>query len=150
LSIPDCLVGQEACGVVTDQALGGDVAAYAEQRWEPDGKQQYRIMVRSIATGRVLHAAPIEATPHLQVLLEGSRVRAVAVTANSNVAWVQENSYGRMSGPSPPNLYDVYAIDSLGFHPVRTELSVEPRSLRLMGHTLTWRVGAITESAMLN
>ncbi len=127
-------------------ALGGTVVAYCDRKH--DNVEQ--IVVRSIATGRVLHQFSLHVeTPRL-TLLEWAEARQLFVTPDGAVAWLQEDSFGRHGGGTPPPPgWDVYAVDSTGFRVLSTNLQTEPPAMKLVGSVLTWRVGNTPESAVL-
>lgn len=127
--------------------LGGVVVAYCD--WSKENFEQ--IVVRDIATDRVLHQFSLRVeTPRL-TMLEWAEARRLFVTADGAVAWLQEDSFGRHGGGTPPPPgYDVYAVGSTGVRALGTNLAVEPQEMKLVGSVLTWRVGNTPESAVLD
>jgi hypothetical protein len=149
---PGCIEGEERCGVVSDEALAGTVVAYAESRSEPTGgRWPERIVTRSIATGRVLHDFSLHVATQQQTMLEEARALPIAVNGTGAVAWIQEDWFARHDGATPPPVvYDVFAIDSDGSHSLRTDLSIEPESLKIRGRVFSWTQEGRLQSAALD
>jgi hypothetical protein len=147
----DCVEGEERCGVVSDEALAGTVVAYTELRLEPSGRQPEHVVVRNLVTGRAMHDVSLHVATVQRTMLEEARAVRVAVNGEGAVAWIQEDQFGRHDGGTPPpTVYDVFAIDSDGFHSLRTDLPARPGSLKLTSDTLSWRQSATPESAVLD
>jgi hypothetical protein len=142
---------QEACGVVSGEALAGTVVAYVESRLESSGRPPDRIVVRSIVTGRVLHVVSLDVATREATFLEEARTIDIAVEGNGAVAWIQEDSFARHGGGlSPPTVYDLFAIDSHGFHALSIDLPAAPRSLKLEDGVVVWTQEGTPHSATLN
>lgn len=135
------------CGAVSNEALAGDVVAYAEK---PLGYAQ-RVVVRHISTGGVLHNVSLYVTVVERTLVEEARAVRLVANRRGMVAWVQEDSYVRHGGGVPPRaVYDVFAADTHGFRPLRTALPSEPKSLTLKGNTLLWIQAGARQSVQLS
>lgn len=144
---PECFEDEQRCSLVSQEALAGDVVAYQEGRLG----DVTTIVVRSIATDRVLH----DVTPQVEfsrgVFIEGARALRILVKSDGAFAWIQEESFGRHDGgASPPPAYDVYAVDRHGFRPLSTDLPAPPLMMKLVGSTLSWTQGKMRESAVLD
>jgi hypothetical protein len=126
--------------------LGGTVVAYCVQQ----AAEGERIIVRSIRTGRVLHKFWLSVDPVRATENEWAEALRIFVTSYGAVAWLQEDSFGTHDGnQAPPREYDVYEVDSTGFHALSTALLVEPQAMKLVGNALTWRQETTPESAVL-
>lgn len=146
----DCVEGEERCGAVSLEALAGTVVAYIESRFEPGGRAPERIIARSIPTGQVLHSGWLSVAVVQRTMLEEARAVRVTVKANGTVAWIQQDGYGRHGGGTPPpTVYDVFAVDTHGFHSLRTELPSKPYSLYFRHGMLTWKQAGTPQSAPL-
>lgn len=149
-----CLEGEERCGVVNYEmlALAGDVVAYIELHYEAGGGRPPEwIVVRNIATGKVLHHTPVSVATVQMTFIEQSEVLSIVVNDEGAVAWLQRDSYGRHDGGASPHPgYDIFAIDNDGFHSLRVDLPAAPSSLALTGDKLTWTEQGIRHTARLN
>lgn len=138
---------QTVSGAELRPALAGTVVAYCD--WNDENNEQ--IVVRSIATGQVLHQFSLHVEVQRLTLLERAEARGLFVAPDGAVAWLQEDSFGRHDGGTPPPPgWDVYAVDSTGFHALSTNLPTEPQAIKLVGSVLTWRVVHTPESAVLH
>lgn len=116
------------------RALTGTVVAY-----EPTSPFKSRLIVRSIASGRVLH----EINTHVERVhganADEARILAVRLTGEGSIAWIQEDSgAGRSVVPAE---YAVYGVDQHGFHAFQTELTSRPSRLAIKGRVLSWTLG---------
>ncbi len=146
-STPECFDDEQRCSLVSQETLAGDVVAYQEGRLGDITK----IVVRSIATDRVLHDVTLAVESSRQVLVELAQPLRILVKSDGAVAWIQQESFGRHDGgTAPPTAYDVYAVDRHGFRPLSTDLPTQPLMMKLVGSTLSWTQGKTRESAVLD
>lgn len=132
-------------GTVSEVALKGTVVAYAESL-----HSESTIVVRSIASGLILHKAALRVAIPQRTLVELALPIRIAVKANGAVAWIQEDWFARHGGAvAPPPAFGIYAIDSDGPRTLRADLPSQPRSLKLVGSTLSWLQGRALESSEL-
>jgi len=132
---------QECRGVVSAEALAGDVVAYAYED---------RLIVRSVATGATLHDLELNVLTRGGLVEIASALRIV-VNSEGSVAWIQEDLYPTHDdNPGPPRVYDVFAVDSRGFDSLRVGLPAAPKSLKLAGNVLSWTQAGESQSAILD
>jgi hypothetical protein len=137
---------EAASGAEMPPVLSGVVVAYCDQSRE----NSEQIVVRDVATDRVLHQFSLRVATPRSTLLEFADARRLFVTADGAVAWLQEDSFARNGGgTAPPPGYDVYAVGSTGVRVLASNLAVEPQEMKLVGSVLRWRVGDAPESAVL-
>jgi hypothetical protein len=129
----------EPGGTTRDFALSGAIVAYEESaslgdRYESLGAE-YRVVVRDLRTGRVLHNVPTGTplrppAPHETKVGVGNLV-ALVVKSDGSAAWIAED-YGRSASLAPGALFfDVYAVDSSGTRLLASGPDVDPTSLAL-------------------
>ena len=103
---------REGCGAVSEETLAGDVVAYTEK---PLGYEE-RVIARSVATGETLHDVALSVATRQSTMLEFAVARHIVVNAEGWIAWIQEDSFGRHDGATPPpTVYDIFTVDSRGF-----------------------------------
>jgi hypothetical protein len=142
---------QEQCGVASQEVLTGTVVAYVESRqlWQ-GGELAPQVVARSIANGKLLHAASLTVADPRMTMLEWASPIQLAVAADGAVAWIQEDSFARHGGGiAPPTEFDVYAIDGNGPYTLSADLPAQPGSLNFVGKTLSWMQDGIREAAPL-
>jgi hypothetical protein len=132
-------------GVELAPELSDTAFAYCESH-----RESATIIVRSVTTGRVLHDFGLRVEVPRSTMLEWAEPLRLFVAPDGAVAWLQKDSFGNHdAGPPPPPGYDVYSVDSTGFHALSVNLPVEPRGMQLVGSDLTWIVGNESQSAHL-
>lgn len=83
-------------------------------------------------------------------MLEEAEPISVVVDAAGAIAWLQEDSFGRHDGATPPpTVYDAFAVDSQGFHSLRTDMPVRPTALELLPGAVSWKVSGHPQSVRL-
>ena len=157
-------------GGVRDETLAGSVVAYADTSigGSQSGRAEWRVVVRDLRTGRVLHkvstGAPLKPRPGYVGV---GNVVSIVVKSDGAVAWIADD-YERSrpfgaSGPEVP-YFDVYAVDKSGTRLLAAGTEIDPSSLALSvggsnigqgsrtapGSTLYWTQGGKSESAILN
>ncbi len=103
-----------------------------------------QVMVRSLADGKQLHAAPAITTTHLPESFVS--VDSIVVKADGAVAWIAQTSSVVSHGTV---VLEVHRIDARGQSLLAAGHSIRPRSLKLSGSTVSWRVGSATHTAVL-
>ena len=148
----DCLRKEEGrCVRASSQILAGSTVAYLASPVELGYTQEQAVVVRSIATGRVLHRVTIHVRTIHRTMLEWATALQIVVTPGGAIAWIQEDSFARHGGaPAPPRAYSVFAVDRDGFRVLTPELPTLPRALTLTGSVLSWTNEATQESSVLN
>jgi hypothetical protein len=147
-----CMENQEQCGEASEETMTGTVVAYVESRqlWQ-GGELPPQIVARSIASGKLLHAASLSVAVSRETMLEWALPLQLAVAANGAVAWVQEDSFARHGGAvAPPTEFDVYAIDGDGAHTLSADLPSRPGSFEVVGKTFSWTQEGVHRSALLD
>ncbi len=148
----DCPRKEEGhCVSVREQVLVGTVVAYVASPVELGYEQREGIVVRSLATGRALHRVTINVRIVHRTILEEAKVLQIVAKPDGAVAWIQEDSYARHGGGTPPpTAYSIFTVDRDGFRALTPALPVVPRSFTLSESTLSWTNEATRESAVLD
>lgn len=131
--------------------LGGSFVAYEESsstatRYTREGEpvsSTWRVIVRDLKNGRVLHNAPTGVTspPNPHFVGDGPTTMIV-VKDNGAVAWITDTVQSE-------NRYQVHALDKTGERTLAVGSSIDPNSLALVGGTLYWTQGGQPVSAPL-
>jgi len=142
----------ESGGGTRNFVLGGTTAAYEESsttatRYTRAGEQVssiWRVVVRNLENGRVLHSVPtgVPSPPNPNLVGDGPTTMIV-VKSDGAVAWITDTAQevGR---------YQVHTVDLSGTH-LRAEGSdIVPSSLALAGDLLYWTQGGNAFSVPLN
>jgi hypothetical protein len=148
-------------GELTHFTLAGAVLAFEsfgdELRPLP-GVREWRIVVRSLRTGKVLHHVPTgTANPSATVVTpDGIQnpksigigpVVSVVVKSDGAAAWIAENDTPERHDPAE---YEVHALDSAGGRLLASGSDIDPHSLALAGSTLYWTQGRKPMSSRLD
>jgi hypothetical protein len=134
--------GSGSSGVYLE-TLAGPVVAYAEA-YGSERTSIYEMVVRNLATGRVLHKVITETLrpEAISVSVAVGPLVALVVKSDGAVAWIVETGF--------PKEYRVYAIDESGTRSLASGADIDPTSLALAGSTLYWTQGGKPASATLN
>lgn len=141
-------------GGVRHETLAGSMVAYEEVSigGSQSGRSEWRVVVRNLRTGRVLHKVPtgVPLEPEPEYVGVGNIV-SIVVKSDGAVAWIADD-YERSAtahGTGPP-YFDVYASDKLGTRLLSSGSNIGPRSLALAGSTLYWTQGGKPFSVTLS
>jgi hypothetical protein len=120
-------------GVAPDTVtLTGAVVAYEKFGVRTEGPSYWRVIVRNLRSGRVLHRLPSM----------GGFVWSLVVKSDGSVAWIV-NTRGQ------PLEYSVVSAGKTGIRTLASGLDVAPSSLALAGSTLYWTQDGKPFSAVL-
>jgi hypothetical protein len=125
--------------------IAGTAVAYEAMSFD---LQPYRVIVRSLRTGKVIHSA----TSNRQKSAEGHTgpVQRIVLKRNGSVAWTTTSDC--VCEGTVPSAYEVHAIGSSGKRRVLDSgPDVEPASLvlRAGGSRIGWTHGGTARSALL-
>lgn len=131
----------EASAAVNHLTLDGAVLAYEEfisgvNRYEQQtGKTVWRIIVRNLRTGQLLHAVPTGTPkqPNLRFIGDGATTMIV-LKSDGAVAWIVDHVEEK-------ERYQVRAVDKDGNRVLAAGSNIDPQSLALAGNTLYWTQG---------
>jgi hypothetical protein len=163
-----------ACAEELHVTLAGAVVAYEEffttaSRYTREGEavtSSWRVIVRDLRTGRVLHAVPTGTPLKPEPRYVGvGNIAALVLKSDGAVAWIAED-YERSATPRGTGApyFDVYAVDKSGTRLLASGTDVDPSSLALSvgathlgdyphtiaGSTLYWTQGGKSCSTTLN
>jgi hypothetical protein len=155
----DAEEGTAQCEGAKPVSLVGTKVAYgdelvSEDRYQTsEGFSEWRVIVRDLRTGRILHDVPMGAAlrPDPEYVGVGPAV-AIVVRSDGAVAWIAED-YERSSGAGTSAevpYFDVYAADKSGTRLLASGFDVNPSSLALAGDTLYWTQNGQPVSAALH
>jgi hypothetical protein len=143
----------EGGGGIDHETLAGSVVAYQQVSV---GKTVaiFRVIVRDLRNGRVLHRLPTGTligpeSKEPESLVGVGHVVALVVKSDGAVAWIVENGQTQCGGPKI-YCYEVHAVDASGERLLASGPEIEPSSLALAGSTLYWTQGGKPSSAVLN
>jgi hypothetical protein len=134
-------------------AIAGTVVAYAEGFAYGEGRlpnEDPTLVVRSITTGRVVHRARLHVVHDNGGALTAAALISILLKPSGTVAWIQVDGHGTLNNPTPPPEFDLFAIDTNGFHTLATGLSEPPKEARIVGSRLTWTASGTPHSSRLN
>ena len=143
--------GSETGGSSTGMfRLAGPIVAYetsSTTEMFPGARYEDWIIVRNLATGRVLHKLPTgtEAAAKNRNVGIGPAY-AIVLNSRGSVAWIA----GTKSVAGTPGQYQVHAFDRTGARTLAVGADIAPTSLALAGSTLYWTQGGEPFSAPLN
>lgn len=142
----------EGGGGIKNLVLGGSVVAYEESsstatRYTREGEavsSTWRVIVRNLKNGRVLHNAPtgITSPPNPHFVGDGPTTM-ILVKGDGAVAWITDTVQSE-------NRYQVHALDKTGARTLAVGSNIDPNSLALAGSTLYWMQGGKPESTPLD
>jgi len=141
--VDKCTGGPGACGGVVQPTLAGRLVAYgASLAFGEGGGGEWWIVVRNLATGRILHTLPT-GFPQFGLNRGIGNAQAIVLKSTGSVAWITGAgvSLGR---------YQVYAFDTGGQRRLATGPDIDPKSLALAGSTLYWTQAGKPMSAPLH
>jgi hypothetical protein len=146
LGLPYVATSTGANGVRME-TLAGPIAAYeAASASGAQGQAKtisWRVVVRDLRSGRVLHDVPT-GTPKANPFAVGvGRTLAIVVKSDGAVAWIAQ-------APPYEGTYQVHALDKSGSRLLASGAEVDPSSLAIGGSTLYWTQGGKPMSAPLN
>lgn len=118
--------------------LAGSMAAYEESVFEgrerAEGRAQWRIVVRDLRNGHVVHRVPTGTPAQPEAGLVGvGNVLALIVRSDGSAAWIAEDN-GRTKGVGTlleKRYFDVEDVDKSGAHLLASGTDVDPSSLAL-------------------
>ena len=131
----------EVSAAVSNLTLDGAMLAYEEftsgvNRYEQQiGKSVWRVIVRNLRTGHVLHAVPtgIANPPNPHFIGDGATTMIV-LKSDGAVAWIVDHV-------DENERYQVNAVDRDGNRVLAAGSDIDPRSLALADSTLYWTQG---------
>ncbi len=141
--------GEEWCGGIAHEVLGGAMAAFEESRREVSpkdgGLSTWHVTVRDLATGRLVHTL-VTATdgPPDDAEIDSGPTAAIVVKADGSVAWIAEVPNGEVTE------YQLLAVGRAGRRVLAIATDIQPSSLTLAGNRLHWIEGGEPRSATLN
>jgi len=146
---PPAEFSSQGGGGVQRVTLGGAMVAYENSSvGRGSGAGDFLVVVRNLANGRLVHKEPTGTRRRPQS--EGIGVgppTAIVVASNGSVAWIAEN---REATYEAGNLYfEVHARDRSGSRLLAAGTDLSPKSLRLVGNTLSWTQGGARRQALL-
>jgi len=144
---PECLSGAfGGCASVEQLVLAGPIVAYGEA-FGDEHESSYRVFVRDLRTGRILHNVPTGTpnTPSRSMVGVGPAT-VIVVKNDGAVAWIAQSR----PRTEPPAEYEVHALDSTGSRVLAAGPGVDPSSLALAGNTLYWTEGGKPASTVLH
>jgi hypothetical protein len=129
------------------ETLAGAIAAYeAASASGAQGQAKtisWRVVVRDLRSGRVLHDVPT-GTPKANPFAVGvGRTLEIVVKSDGAVAWIAQ-------APPYEGTYQVHALEKSGSRLLASGAEVDPSSLAIGGSTLYWTQGGKPMSAPLN
>jgi hypothetical protein len=113
--------------------LTSAVVAYEEFGVRTEGPSYWRVIVRALRSGRVLHRLPSM----------GGFVWSLVVKSDGSAAWIVN------AGGQPPE-YSVGSASKTGTSTLASGVGIAPSSLALAGSTLYWTQAGKPISAVLN
>jgi len=131
-------------------ALGGAMVAFEESlrnvsgdgERESVGNNEWRVVVRDLRTGKVVHRVPTGTySPPSAKIIGVGPTTAVVVKSDGAVAWIAENGVGN---------YEVHALDKTGSRLLASGENIKPYVLGLKGSTLYWEQEGKRHSAVLD
>jgi len=142
--VPTC--GSSGCLAVEREVLAGPIVAYEETSigGVSSTSSEWRVVVRDLRTGRVLHRVPTgtPSPPNPSLVGDGFAV-AIVVKSDGAVAWIVQNGVD-------PSEYEVQAVDKTGSRLLAASAAIDPSSLALGGSTLYWTEAGKPMSAPLS
>lgn len=131
-------IGSGGCGGVEKATVGAAFVAYekfavASEPFVGETSSYWRVIVRNLRTGRVVHRANST----------GSFVQDLVVKSDGAVAWIVDTSF-------LPEEHAVVAVDKTGTRTLASGPGIAPSSLTLTGNTLSWIESGRMASAVLN
>jgi hypothetical protein len=133
--------------------LAGPIVAYAEAARigyeEQNPKYIYKVVVRDLLNGRLLHNLPTGIPPRGANREGIGEVTALVVKRDGAVAWIVQ-VLENMAGGRLRSNYEVRAVDKAGRRVLAISTEIGPHSLKLRGSTLHWTQGGKPMSATLN
>jgi hypothetical protein len=146
-----CLEGAYGpeCSGVRREVLAGTIVAYEQVKTNCDPNCVWRVLVRDLRTGRLIHDDPTgTSTNPAYVEREGvGPARAIVVKSNGSVAWL---NFADLSTQPPGSVYQVHVSDKTGSRLLASGTDIDPSSLALTGSTLYWTRAGKRFSAPLN
>ncbi len=129
---------------VIHETLTGPIVAYEEILNESPCCQHWRVVVRNLHNGHILHRIPTGTPIKPEPFSVGIGLAvAIVVKRDGSVAWIVE-TIQELGG------YQVHAVDKSGSRVLASSPDIDPTSLALAGSTLYWTQGGQPESATLN
>lgn len=138
-------------GGVIHEVLAGPVTAYEEFKIGTYEKGEWRVIVRDLRNGRVLHNVPTGPPSEVGPEKMGvGGITTIVVKKDGAAVWILDN-YGRPSGPVPSDVqyYEVESVDKSGLRILASGTDIDPSSLALAGSVLYWVQGGQAFSALL-
>jgi len=142
--VPNC--GSSGCSDVKREVLAGPTVAYEETSigGVSSRESEWRVVVRDLRTGRVLHRVPTgtPSPPNPSFVGDGFAA-AIVVKSDGAVAWIVQNGVD-------PSEYEVQAVDKTGGRLLAASADIDPSSLALAGSIVYWTQAGKPFSASLN
>jgi hypothetical protein len=131
-------------------ALNGAMVAFEESltssagvgERESVGNNEWRVVVRNLRTGKVVHRVPTGTySPPSPKIVGIGPTTAIVVKSDGAVAWIAQDGVGN---------YEVHALDKTGSRLLASGENVKPYVLGLKGSTLYWEQEGKRRSAGLD
>ncbi len=146
LGLPYVATSTGANGVRMETLAGPIVAYEATSASGAQGQAttiSWRVVVRDLRSGRVLHSVPT-GTPKANPFAVGvGPTLVIVVKSDGAAAWIAQ-------APPYEGTYQVHAVDKSSNRLLASGADVDPSSLAIAGSTLYWTQGGKPESATLN
>jgi hypothetical protein len=136
-------------GGVRSEALASTVVAYESFASPREGPFKWRVLVRDLRSGRILHrVATGEPVQPAEEEVGVGPVITIVVKSDGAAAWIAHD-FHRSSGvaSSRKPYFDVEAADKTGTRLLASGIEINPQSLALAGSTVYWTQGGKPFSA---
>lgn len=135
---------EAGCAGIAHVTLSGTMVAYEENNnVNVSETSSYRIVARSLRSGRVLHRVLAGARPGI------GGATALVAKGNGSLAWIVEVEEEN-ENTGAPAVYEVRAVDKSGVRVLASGPGIAPNSLALAGGTVYWTQGGKPASTILH
>jgi hypothetical protein len=150
----DDIDGTYSSGISFAQlTLAGTVLAYEEYRSGEDrygtssGPRQWWVVVRDLATGRLLHRVAAGTDGDIPGEVGDGGVEELIAEGDGSAAWIAQDGW-RLA--LPPLSYQVWDVERSARHLLASGADILPDSLARAGSFLYWTQGGVPFEAPLN